>query len=90
MRKNLRKRKTCTVSEELLLHSKTYFKYHLYKENTDTYGDESYCGKTVRLQSTDDITLEILKTNCYECLDIVVHLGKECADRLAELPPRVS
>jgi len=63
---------------------------HLYKENTDTYGDESYCGRTMRLHSPDDITLEISKTTCYDCLDIVVQLGKECAERLTELPVRHS
>jgi hypothetical protein len=73
-----------TVSDEPL------FRNHLYKEYTDIYGSESYCGKTLRNYITDDITEEISKTTCYDCLDIVVQLGKECAERLTELPVRYS
>jgi hypothetical protein len=73
------------VSDEPLLRN------HLYKENTDTYGDESYCGRLSRyLRKTEDIILEIAQTNCYDCLDACVQLGKECAERLTQLPVRYS
>lgn len=29
-------------------------------------------------------------TTCYTCLDCAVERGKQCAERLTELPPRVS
>jgi hypothetical protein len=89
MRKSLRIRKIYTVSDEPLLpkvhifHSTGYYAF----SNSDWY--EMQCGK---IDTHDELEWEYhpSMSSCYDCLDTVVKLGKECADRLAELPPRVS
>lgn len=88
MRKSLRIRKIYTVSDEQLLLDITY---HLFTDDDDMFGPQVWCGKNVNYRSKhDEYAMTIPEVNCYYCLDIVVALGKECADRLTELPPRVS
>lgn len=55
-------------------------------DNYEYYPDMA-CGK---VDSFGTRTLVIEETNCYSCLDVLVKLGKDAAERLTELPPRVS
>lgn len=82
MRRNPQRRKTYTVLDEQSSPN------HLYREWDDVYGIESWCGQLDRRNHT--VTETISECNCYRCLDIAVEFGKKCAERLTELPPRVS
>ena len=85
MRKSPLRRKICIVSDELLLRK------HLWLENDDCHGDQVWCGANTNwFHKHDECVLTPEETNCYTCLDNVIALAKKCAERLTELPPRVS
>lgn len=51
--------------------------------------ENEMCGRTRKSVDWED-TYSVEEVTCYECLDILVELGDNAAERLTELPPRVS
>lgn len=60
---------------------------HLWFEDDDVHGPVAWCGKAGHKLDICNVPEEV---TCYNCLDTGVNIGKQCAERLTELPARVS